>query len=68
MNATSYFQGMVMEVLGNLLERACLIHVDDGKVIGRSVEKLIVNLCTVLLLFMERGLFLAAHKLVLFTK
>ena len=25
MNATSYFQGMMMEVLGNLVGRACLI-------------------------------------------
>ena len=37
MNATSYFQGMMMEVLGNLVGRACLIYVDDVKVIGRSV-------------------------------
>ena len=49
MNAASYFQGMMMEVLGNLVGRACLIYVDDVKVIGRSVEKLIVNLHTVLL-------------------
>ena len=41
---------------------------DDVKVIGRSVEELIVNLRTVLLRCMERGLFLAAHKLVLFAK
>ena len=68
MNATSYFQGMMMEVLGNLVGRACLIYVDDVKVIGRSVEELIVNLRAVLLRCMERGLFLAAHKLVLFAK
>ena len=68
MNATSYFQGMMMEVLGNLVGRACLIHVDDVKVIGRSVEELIVNLRAVLLRCMESGLFLAAHKLVLFAK
>ena len=68
MNATSYFQGMMMEVLGNLVGRACLIYVDIVKVIGRSVEKLIVNLRDVLLRSMERGLFLAAHKLVLLAK
>ena len=34
MNATSYFPGMMMEVLGNLMECACLIYVDDVKVIG----------------------------------
>ena len=68
MNATSYFQGMMMEVVGNLVGRACLIYVDDVKVIGRSVEELIVNLRAVLLRCMERGLFLAAHKLVLFAK
>ena len=68
MNATSYFQGMMMEVLGNLVGRACLIYVDDVKVIGRSVEELIVNLRVVMLWFMERGLFLAAHKLVLIAK
>ena len=68
MNATSYFQGMMMEVLGNLVGRACLIYVDDVKVIGRSVEELIVNLRAVLLRCMGRGLFLAAHKLVLFAK
>ena len=68
MNATSYIQGMVMEVLGNLVGRYCLIYVDDVNVIGRSVEELIVNLRAVLLRFMERGLFLAAHKLVLFEK
>ena len=41
---------------------------DDVKVIGRSVEDLIVNLRAVLLRCMERGLFHAAHKLVLFAK
>ena len=46
---TSYFQGMMMEVLGNLVGRACLIYMDDVKVIGLSVEELIVNLRTVLL-------------------
>ena len=66
MNTTLYFQGMMMEVLGNLVGRACLIYVDDVKVIGRSGEELIVNLRAVLLLCMERGLFIAAHKLVLF--
>ena len=54
MNATSHFQGMTMEVLGNLVGRACLIYVDDMKVI--------------LFRFMERGLFFAARKIVLFTK
>ena len=54
--------------LGNLVGRACLIYVDDTKVIGRSVEGLIVNLRAVLLRCMERGLFLVAHKLVLFAK
>ena len=54
--------------MGNLVGRACLICVDDVKVIGRSVEELIVNLRAVLLRCMERGLFLAAHKLVLFAK
>ena len=58
----------MMEVLGNLVGRACLIYVDDVKVIERSVEKLIVNLRAVLLRCMERDLFLAAHKLVLFAK
>ena len=32
MNATSYFQGMMMEILGYLVGRACLIYVDDAKV------------------------------------
>ena len=68
MNATSYFQGIMMEVLGNLVGRACLIYMDDVKVVGRSVEELIVNLRAVLLRFMERGFLLAAHKLVLFAK
>ena len=40
----------------------------NKKVIGRSVEEMIVNLRAVLLRFMEHGLFLAAHKLVLFAK
>ena len=48
--------------------RACLINVDNVKVIGRSVEELIVNLRAVLLRFMERGLFLAAHKFILLAK
>ena len=61
-NVTSYFQGM-MEILGNLVGRVCLINLDDMKVIGWSVEELIVNLRAVLLQFMERGLFLAAHNL-----
>ena len=67
-NATSYFQGMMMEVLGNLVGRACLIYVNAVKVIGRSVEELAVNLRAVLLRCMERGLFFAAHKLELFAK
>ena len=50
------------------MERACLIYVDDVKDFERSVEELIVNLRAVLLLFMERGLLLAAQKLVLFAK
>ena len=48
--------------------RACLINVDDVKVIGRSLEELIVNLRAVSLRCMERGLLLAAHKLALFAK
>ena len=68
MNATSYFQGVMMRVLGNLVEHACFIYMDDVKVIGQSVKELIVNLRAVLLRFMERGLFLAAHKLILFAK
>ena len=36
------------------------------KVLGRTVAELVANLREVLLRFMERGLFLAAHKLVLF--
>ena len=68
MNATSYFQGMMMEILGYLVGRAYLIYVDDAKVFERSVQELIVDLRAVLLRFMERGLFLAAHKLVLFPK
>ena len=68
MNATSYFQGMMIEVLGNSVERACLVYVDDVNVIGRSVEELIVNLRAVLLRFMERGLSLAAYKRILFAK
>ena len=67
-NTTSYCQGMMMEVLGNLVGRACLIYEYDVKVIGRSVEDLIVNLRAVLLGLMERGLFLAAHRLVLLAK
>ena len=58
----------MMEVLGNLMRRACLIYVDDVKVIKQSVEELIRNLRAVLLQFMERGLFLAAYKLVLFAE
>ena len=58
----------MVEVLGNLVGSACLIYVDDVKVTGRSVEELIVNLRAVLLRCIERGLFLAAHKLVLFAK
>ena len=50
------------------MRRAFLIYVDDAKVIGRSVEELIINLYAVLLRCMERGLFLAAHKHVLFDK
>ena len=57
-----------MEVLGNLAGRACLVYVNDVEVIGRSVEELIVNLRAVLLRCMERSLFLAEHKLVLFAK
>ena len=68
MNATSYFQGIMVEVLGILVGHACLIYVDDVKVLGRTVEELIANLRAVLLRFMERGLFLAAHKLILFAK
>ena len=59
---------MRIEVLGNLVGRACLIYADDVKVIGRSVEELILNLRAVLLWFMERGLFPVAHKRVLFAK
>ena len=57
-----------MKVLRNLMGRVCLICVDGVKVIERSVEELIVNLRAVLLRFIERGLFLVAHKLVLFAK
>ena len=68
MNATSYFQGRMIEVLGDLVGRACFIYVDDVKVIRRFVEELIVSLVAVLLRFMERGLLLATHKLVLSAK
>lgn len=59
MNATSYFQGMVVDILRDLVGRACLIYVSD-------VEGLITNLHAVLLRFMECRLILAALKLVLF--
>ena len=52
-----------MEVLGKLVKV-----VDDVKIVGWSVEELIVNLRAVMLRFMGRGLFLVAHTLVLFTK
>ena len=68
MNATSCFQGIMMVVLENLVGRACLIYVDDVKVSGWYVKELRVNLRAVLLRFMECGLFLAAHKAVLFAK
>ena len=69
MNATSYFQGMMTDVLENLVRRACLIYYVDGvKVVGRSVKELIVNLSTMLLRFIERGLFLATHELALFAR
>ena len=48
MNSTSYFQGVMIEVLRNLVGRPCLIYVDGVKVIGRSVKELIVNLRAVL--------------------
>ena len=67
-NATPYFQGVMMEVLGNLVGRACLIYMDNVNVVGRSVKELIANLRAGLLRFMERELFLVAHKLVLFAK
>ena len=63
LNATPFFQGMRMDV-----GRTCLVFVDDVNVIGRSAEELIVNLRAMLLRYLERGLFLAAHKLVLFAK
>ena len=56
------------EGLGNLVGRAGLVYVDGIKVIGRSVEELILNLRAVLLRCMECGLFLAAHERVLFAK
>ena len=55
-----------MEVLGDLVGRACLIYVDDVKVLGRTVAELVANVREVFLWFMERELFLLAHKLVLF--
>lgn len=51
----------MMEVLGNLVGRACLIYVDDVKVFGRTVAELVTNLREVLLWFMERGMFLAGR-------
>ena len=33
-NATSYYQGVMMEVLGDLVRRACLIYVGDVKVLS----------------------------------
>ena len=56
------------EVLGNLVGRAGLVYADDVKIIGRSEKELLVNLRVALLWFMERGLFLAAPKLILFAK
>lgn len=38
---------------------------DDFEVTGKFVGGLIVNLRAVLILFMEHGLFLAVHKIVL---
>ena len=58
----------MMKVLGNPVGRACMNYVDAVKVIGRSVEELIVNLRAVLLWFMGRGLFLAAQTFLLFAE
>ena len=68
MNATSYFQEMMMEVLGNLARHACLIYVDDVEVVERSLEEVMINLRVALLRSMERELFLVGHRLVLFAK
>ena len=63
LNATPFFQGMMMDV-----GRTCLAFVNDVNVIGWSAEELMVNLRAMLLRNLERGLILAAHKLVLFAK
>lgn len=55
-----------MEVEGYLVGYAYFIYEDDVEMIARSVEELIVNLGKVLLRSIEGGLFLSAHKLVLF--
>ena len=54
-------------VLGDLVGRTCLIYVNDMKVLGWMVAELVADLREVLLRFMERRLFLAAHTLVLYT-
>ena len=65
-DATPYYQGIMMEVLSDLVGRGCLIYVDDMKRFGRTVAELVADLREALLRFMERDLFLAAQKFVLF--
>ena len=66
LNATAYFQAVMQEVLEGLINKICLVWVDDVVIWGRSGSELVDRLETVLQRLLERGLHAAAHKAVFY--
>ena len=65
-NATTYFQGTLERTLGDLVRRVCMVYVDDIIIWGRNVWELMVHFSWVVKKLMEVGLFVAAHKVILY--
>ena len=65
-NATAYFQTIMSEVLEGLVERVCLVWVDDVVIWGRDAAELVARLKEVLARLVGIGLFAAARKAVFY--
>ena len=68
LNATGYFQATIGDVLDGYIDKICLVWVDDIVIWGEKPETGLKRLSAILGRLLDRGLFAAVHKAVLFRK
>ena len=66
LNATSYFQASMAEILDGMIGKKCLVWVDDIVIWAKDSKELLETLGEVLRRLAERGLYAAAHEAAFF--